>query len=89
MHNYILFISTEKIDMKINTSSLCPDDIGMYGIADYIGNEIPIPMSVAGVKVSEDGSVVFIRSDIESYFKKRFDDMKEKCSARSVLESMS
>ena len=81
MHNYILFISTEKTDPKINTSFMCPDDIGMHGIADYIGNEIPIPMSVAGVKVSENGSVVFVRSDIESYFKKRFDDMKEKCSA--------
>ncbi len=80
MHNYILFISTEKTDPKINTSFMCPDDIGMHGIADYIGNEIPIPMSVAGVKVSENGSVVFVRSDIESYFKKRFNDMKEKCS---------
>ena len=86
MHNYILFISTEKIDMKINTSSLCPDDIGMYGIADYIGNEIPIPMSVAGVKVSEDGSVVFIRSDIESYFKKRFDHLKAKCSELTLQD---
>ena len=80
MHNYILFISTEKTDLKINTSCMCPKDIGMHGIADYIGNEIPIPMSVAGVKVSENGSVVFVRSDIESYFKKRFNDMKEKCS---------
>ena len=81
MHNYILFISTEKTDLKINTSFMCPDDIGMHGVADYIGNEILIPMSVAGVNVREGGSVVLVRSNIENYFKKRFDDMKEKCSA--------
>ena len=81
MHDYILFISTEKTDLKINTSFMCPDDIGMHGVADYIGNEILIPMSVAGVNVREDGSVVLVRSNIENYFKKRFDDMKEKCSA--------
>ena len=67
MHNYILFISTEKTDLKINTSFMCPDDIGMHGIADYIGNEIPIPMSVDGVKVSEDGSVVFNDLDLLRY----------------------
>ena len=81
MHDYILFISTEKTDLKINTSFMCPDDIGMHGVADYIGNEILIPMSVAGVNVREGGSVVLVRSNIENYFKKRFDDMKEKCSA--------
>ena len=81
MHNYILFISTEKTDLKINTSFMCPDDIGMHGVADYIGNEILIPMSVAGVNVRERGAVVLVRSNIENYFKKRFDDMKEKCSA--------
>ena len=54
MHNYILFISTEKTDLKIKTSSLCPDDIGMYGIADYIGEELPFSERLAGVSVGQD-----------------------------------
>ena len=64
MHDYILFISTEKIDLKINTSSLCPDDIGMYGIADYIGEELPFPERLAGVSVGQDGKIVFTKQDI-------------------------
>ena len=73
MHDYILFISTEKIDLKINTSSLCPDDIGMYGIADYIGEELPFPERLAGVSVGQDGKIVFTKQDIERFFKWRFD----------------
>ena len=80
MHDYILFISTEKIDLKINTSSLCPDDIGMYGIADYIGEELPFPERLAGVSVGQDGKIVFTKQDIERFFKWRFDNMKAKCS---------
>ena len=80
MHDYILFISTEKIDLKIKTSSLCPDDIGMYGIADYIGEELPFPERLAGVSVGQDGKIVFTKQDIERFFKWRFDNMKAKCS---------
>ena len=80
MHNYILFISTEKTDLKIKTSSLCPDDIGMYGIADYIGEELPFSERLAGVSVGQDGKIVFTKQDIERFFKWRFDNMKAKCS---------
>ena len=80
MHDYILFISTEKTDLKINTSSLCPDDIGMYGIADYIGAEIPAPETLAGITVGQDGKIAFTKQDIERFFKWRFDNMKAKCS---------
>ena len=80
MHDYILFISTEKTDLKINTSSLCPDDIGMYGIADYIGEELPFPERLAGVTVGQDGKIAFTKQDIERFFKWRFDNMKAKCS---------
>ena len=80
MHNYMLFISTEKTDLKIKTSSLCPDDIGMYGIADYIGEELPFPERLAGITVGQDGKIVFTRQDIERFFKWRFDFTKAKCS---------
>ena len=80
MHNYILFISTEKTDLKIKTSSLCPDDIGMYGIADCIGEELPFPERLAGITVGQDGKIVFTKQDIERFFKWRFDNMKAKCS---------
>ena len=80
MHDYILFISTEKTDLKINTSSLCPDDIGMYGIADCIGEELPFPERLAGVTVGQDGKIAFTKQDIERFFKWRFDNMKAKCS---------
>ena len=80
MHNYILFISTEKTDLKIKTSSLCPDDIGMYGIADCIGEELPFPERLAGVTVGQDGKIAFTKQDIERFFKWRFDNMKAKCS---------
>lgn len=80
MHNYILFISTEKTDLKINTSSLCPDYIGMYGIADYIGAEIPVPETLAGVTVGQDGKIIFTKQDIERFFQWRFEHLKAKCS---------
>lgn len=37
MHDAVLFISTEKEDIDIRTSFMAPEDIGMVGIADYIG----------------------------------------------------
>ena len=86
MHDYILFISTEKTDLKINTSSLCPDDIGMYGIADYIGEELPFPERLAGVSVGQDGKIVFTKQDIERFFKWRFDHLKAKCSELTLQD---
>ena len=58
MHNDILFISTEPADIEISTSFMAPDDIGMVGIADYIGDKISIPETIAGVKVNTDGSCI-------------------------------
>lgn len=77
MHDRIIFISHEKFDIKLNTAFLSPYDIGMAGIADYIGDELPIPESVAGVKVSKDGSIIITKSDIENYFYTRFQKLKE------------
>ena len=54
MHDAILFISTEPADIEISTSFIAPDDIGMAGVADYIGDKISIPETIAGVKVNED-----------------------------------
>ena len=39
MHDRIIFISHEKSDIKLNTAFLSPYDIGMAGIADYIGEK--------------------------------------------------
>ncbi len=86
MHNYILFISTEKTDLKIKTSSLCPDDIGMYGIADCIGEELPFPERLAGITVGQDGKIVFTKQDIELFFKWRFDHLKAKCSELTLQD---
>lgn len=76
MHDAILFISTEPADIEISTSFMDPDDIGMVGIADYIGNKIPIPETIAGVKVNADGLFVLTRQDIEAFFKRRFFELK-------------
>lgn len=86
MHNYILFIFTEKTDLKIDTSSLCPDDIGMYGIADCIGEELPFPERLAGITVGQDGKIVFTKQDIELFFKWRFDHLKAKCSELTLQD---
>lgn len=77
MHNEIIFIAAEKMEIKVETSFMTPDDIGMAGIANYIGDVLPLPKSVAGVKLNEDNSVVFTREDIERYFRQRFRKMKE------------
>ena len=37
----------------------------MYGIADYIGEEIPVPETLAGITVGQDGEIVFTKQDIE------------------------
>ena len=80
MHEAVIFISTEKEDIDIRTSFMSPEDIGMVGIADYIGDKISIPEAIAGVKVNSDGSFVMTRQDIESFFKRRFDELKKAVS---------
>lgn len=80
MHDAILFISTEPADIEISTSFMAPDDIGMAGVADYIGDKISIPETIAGVKVNEDGSFVLTRKNIEAFLKRRFDDLKKAVS---------
>ena len=70
----------EKADIDIRTSFMSPEDIGMVGIADYIGDKISIPETIAGVKVNSDGSFVMTRQDIESFFKRRFDELKKAVS---------
>ncbi len=84
MHDAILFISTEPADIEISTSFMAPDDIGMVGIADYIGDKISIPEKIAGAKVNSDGSFVLTRQDVEKYYKCRFDDFKKLASEVSM-----
>ena len=86
MHDAILFISDEPADIDISTAFISPEDIGMGGIADYIGEKISIPETIAGVKVNSDGSFVLTRQDIEAFFRRRFDELKRMASELSLAE---
>ena len=86
MHDAILFISDEPADIDISTAFISPEDIGMGGIADYIGEKISIPETIAGVKVNSDGSFVLTRQDIEAFFRRRFDELKRMVSELSLAE---
>jgi len=86
MHDAILFISAEPADIDISTAFISPEDIGMGGIADYIGEKISIPETIAGVKVNSDGSFVLTRQDIEAFFTRRFDELKRMVSESSLAE---
>ena len=86
MQDEILFISTEKADIDISTDYMSPEDIGMGGIADYIGEKISIPETIAGVKVNSDGSFVLTRQDIEAFFRWRFDELKKMASELSLAK---
>ena len=60
VHNFFTHsktLSAEPADIDISTAFLSPEDIGMGGIADYIGEKISIPETIAGVKVNSDGFV--------------------------------
>ena len=84
MHDAILFISDEPADIDISTAFISPEDIGMSGIADYIGEKLSIPETIAGVKVNSDGSFVLTRQDIEAFFTRRFDELKRMVSELSL-----
>lgn len=84
MHDAILFISDEPADIDISTAFISPEDIGMGGIADYIGEKLSIPETIAGVKVNSDGSFVLTRQDIEAFFTRRFDELKRMVSELSL-----
>jgi hypothetical protein len=86
MHDAILFISDEPADIDISTAFISPEDIGMGGIADYIGEKISIPETIAGVKVNSDGSFVLTRQDIEAFFRWRFDELKKMASELSLAK---
>ena len=85
MHDAILFISDEPADIDISTDFMSPEDIGMGGIADYIGEKLSIPETIAGVKVNSDGSFVLTRQDIEAFFKRRFFELKRMVTDQVVL----